>query len=72
VVTNFFMAGSERVTWEIVTLESGVRCKLSVVHSRGTIVEYFATAADAMKREQELEAMFLASMAPGSRTVRAS
>ena len=71
-VTNFFMAGPERVTWEIVTLENGARCKLSVVHSRGTIVEYFATAADAMKREQELEAMFLASVSPAPRTARAS
>jgi hypothetical protein len=71
-VINFFMAGSDRVTWEIVTLENGGRCKLSVVHSRGTIVEYFATAADAMKREQELEAMFLASAVPDSRAVRAS
>jgi hypothetical protein len=66
------MAGSERVTWEIVTIENGVRCKLSLVHSRGTIVEYFATAADAMKREQDLEAMFLASVSPDSRPARAS
>ncbi|HZP47687.1 MAG TPA: hypothetical protein VFB07_04090 [Vicinamibacterales bacterium] len=56
------MAGSERVTWEIVTVASGGPFKLSVVHPRGTIVEYFATAADAVKREQELEALFLESV----------
>jgi hypothetical protein len=53
------MAGPERVTWEIVTVTSTGSCKLLVVHPRGTIVEYFATTADALKREQELEAMFL-------------
>lgn len=62
-VTNFFMAGSDRVTWEIVTVASDGPYKLSIVHPRGTIVEYFATSAEAVKREQELESLFVASPA---------
>jgi len=60
-VTNFFMAGTDLVSWEIVTLANGGPYKLSVVHARGTIVEYFTTTAAAMKREQEIEALFLAA-----------
>ncbi len=66
------MAGSDLVRWEIVAVEPGGRCKLSVVHPRGTIVEYFATTADAVKREQELEGMFLASASPMPRAAWAS
>ena len=58
-VTSFFMAGSDRVTWEIVTLADDGTYRLSVVHPKGTIVEYFSTTEAALKREQELEAMFL-------------
>ncbi len=72
VVTNFFMAGSDRVTWEIVSVTDGGPYKLSLVHPRGTIVEYFATSADAVKREQELEALFLESPAARSVAARAS
>jgi hypothetical protein len=66
------MAGPERVTWEIVTVASNGSCKLSVVHPRGTIVEYFATTADAMKREQEIEAMLLNAASSLPRTAWAS
>jgi hypothetical protein len=69
IVTNFFMAGSDRVSWEIVTVASDGPYKLSIVHPRGTIVEYFTTSAEAVKREQELEALFLAS--PAARAVAA-
>ena len=69
VVTNFFMAGSDRVTWEIVTVSSDGPYRLSVVHPRGTIVEYFTTSAEAVRREQELEALFLA--APAARPLAA-
>jgi hypothetical protein len=59
VVRSFFMAGSDRVTWEIVTVADDETYRLSVVHPKGTIVEYFSTTAGALRREQELEAMFL-------------
>jgi len=71
-VTNFFMAGSDLVSWEIVTLANGGPYRLSVVHPRGTIVEYFTTTAAAVKREQEIEALFLASATPLSATAWAS
>ena len=60
-MANFFMAGSELVRWEIVSLGSAGPYKLAVMHPRGTIIEYFTTTDAAMRREQELEALFLAS-----------
>jgi len=60
-MANFFMAGSELVRWEIVSLGNAGPYKLSVMHPRGTIIEYFTTTDAAMRREQELEALFLAS-----------
>ena len=62
-VTNLFMVGAERVTWEIVTIGEGGPYRLSVFHPRGTIVEYFTTTAAAVQREQEIEALLLASTA---------
>ena len=60
-VTNFFMVGAERITWEIITISEGGPYRLSVFHPRGTIVEYFTTTAAAVKREQEIETLLLAS-----------
>jgi hypothetical protein len=71
-MTNFFMAGPELVRWEIVALADAGPYKLSVIHPRGTIVEYFTTTDAAMKREQELEALFLASTTPEPATAWAS
>ena len=56
-------AGSEMVRWEIVTLSATGPFKLSVLHPRGTIVEYFTTADAALRREQEIEGLFLTSTA---------
>ena len=58
------MVGAERVTWEIRSVDEGGPYRLAVFHPRGTIVEYFTTTAAAVEREQELEALFLAS--PGA------
>ncbi len=66
------MAGSDLVSWEIVTLSDGGPFRLSVVHPRGTIVEYFTTTAAAVKREQEIEALLLASVSPLPATAWAS
>ena len=49
------------VRWEIVTLSATGPFKLSVMHSKGAIVEYFTTAAAALRREQEIEGLFLTS-----------
>jgi len=53
---NFFMAGPDRVRWELTQLESG-GCRLAVHHARGVIVEYLASAPMALLRIQELEEM---------------
>ena len=71
-MTNFFMAGSALVRWEILALANAGPYKLSVMHPRGTIVEYFTTTDAAIKREQELEALFMASTSPQPATAWAS
>lgn len=71
-MTNIFMAGSDLVQWEIVTLGHDGPYKLSVAHPRGTIVEYFATTAAALEREQEIEALLLAASTPWPATAWAS
>jgi hypothetical protein len=63
-VTNFFMVGSARVTWELVSVDKTGVCRLSVAHAGGVIVEYFTTTAAALQRESEIEALLTgASMA---------
>ncbi len=66
------MAGSDLVSWEIVALGNDGPYRLSVVHPRGTIVEYFTTTAVALKREQEIEALLLATSPTPSATAWAS
>lgn len=60
-MSNIFMAGSDVVRWEIVSLGNAGPYKLSLVRPRGTIVEYFTSTDAALRREQELEALFLAA-----------
>ena len=54
-VINFFMVGSERFTWELVSVDNSKACRLSISHSGGTIVEYFTSATAALQRQSELE-----------------
>ena len=61
-VINFFMVGSERVTWELVSVDNGVY-RLSISHSAGVIVEYFKSTAAALKRESELETLLTGKLA---------
>ena len=56
-VTNFFMVGSERVTWELVSVDKTDVCRLSIAHAGGVIVEYFTDSAAALQRESEIEAL---------------
>ena len=71
-VTGFFMAGSKLVSWDIVTLNDGANYRLSVEHPQGKIVEYFTRSADAIAREQEIEALILAASTPPPATALAS
>jgi hypothetical protein len=71
-MTNIFMAGADLVRWEIVALGNAGPYKLSVLHPRGTIVEYFTTTDAALRREQELERMFLTPAPSDSATAWAS
>jgi hypothetical protein len=57
-MVNFFLVGSEMVRWEITSLGQDA-CRLIITHSNGTIVEYFRTAAQALDRQKEIEALFL-------------
>jgi hypothetical protein len=57
VVLNFFMAGTDRVRWEI-TAMGGEGCgpfRLVVSHPAGTITEYFDAVTQALLRQRELE-----------------
>jgi hypothetical protein len=56
-VINFFMVGSERVTWELVSVDKTGVCRLSIAHAGGVIVEYFTNPAEALQRESEVEAL---------------
>ena len=56
-MVNFFMVGSERVTWELVSVENTGMCRLSIAHTGGIIVEYFTSTAAALERESEIEAL---------------
>jgi len=56
-VLNFFMVGSDRVTWELVSVDKTGVCRLSIAHAGGVIVEYFTNTAAALQRESEIEAL---------------
>lgn len=71
-MTNFFMAGSDLIRWELVTLGQAGPYRLSIVHPRGTITEYFTTTAAALDREHEIEALFLSSATARATTKWAS
>lgn len=71
-MTNVFMVGPNLIRWEIVTLGEAGPYRLSIVHPRGTIVEYFTTTGAAIDREQEIEALFLAGTTARPATAWAS
>jgi hypothetical protein len=60
-VINFFMDGPDLVRWELTQADSSGACRLAVHHARGVSVEYFSTAAMALKRIQELESLLAAA-----------
>jgi hypothetical protein len=56
-----FLAGSELVRWELTALGENGPYRLSMHHSRGAIVEYFQNVTEALRREEQLEALLIAS-----------
>ena len=56
---HFFRAGPDLVRWELTEIECGGACRLAVHHAHGTIVEYFKSAAMALRRVQELEELLV-------------
>ena len=56
-MSNFFMAGSERVSWELIALGSNGNgpFKLVIHHATGRITEYFDDAAQALRRQIDLK-----------------
>ena len=66
-MSNFFMAGSDLVRWEVTSLGTNGPYRLSVFHRQGSIVEYFCAMTQAMAREAELEDLLTA--ARGARPV---
>ena len=51
------MVGSERFTWELVSVDKSDTCRLSITHPGGIIVEYFTSATAALQRQVELESL---------------
>jgi hypothetical protein len=60
---HFFKAGPDLVRWELTEIERGGSCRLAVYHANGTIVETFASAAQALRRMQELEELLVRARA---------
>jgi hypothetical protein len=56
---HFFKAGPDLVRWELTEVERGGLCRLAVYHAQGTIVETFNSAAQALRRVQELEELLV-------------
>jgi len=55
------LAASGVVRSELTALGEGGPFKLTVVHSHGTIVEYFADMTMALRRQGEIEALLAAA-----------
>lgn len=60
-MSNFFMAGSDLVRWELTSLGADGPYRLSMHHPRGSIVEYFSDLMTALAREVELEDLLMAA-----------
>jgi hypothetical protein len=58
---NIFMAGPDLVSWDLTALGSNGPYRLTIHHSSGSIVEYFASVTTALLREGELEDLLVAA-----------
>jgi CheY-like chemotaxis protein len=66
-VRNYFVAGQDLVTWEIVALgpDGTAPFRLDVRHPGGIITEHFDTVDDALLRQAQLEALIVAARGAG-------
>jgi hypothetical protein len=60
-MSNIFMAGPDLVRWEVTALGADGPFRLTVCHARGSIVEYFPSTFEALRRERELEELLTAA-----------
>ena len=60
---SFFMAGPDRVGWELTAVRPDGPYRLTIHHALGSIVEYFDDVTAALLREGELEELLLAARA---------
>ena len=60
-MSNFFMAGSDLVRWELTSLGARGPYRLAVHHAQGSIVEYFGDPMAALSREAEIEKLLMAA-----------
>ena len=60
---SFFMAGPDRVAWELAAVRPNGPYRLTIHHAQGSIVEYFDDVTAALLREGELEELLVAARA---------
>jgi hypothetical protein len=58
---NIFMAGPDRVCWEVTAVGQDGPFRLALHHAQGSIVEYFSDVTGALLRQQELEQLLIAA-----------
>ena len=58
-MVSFLVVGPQMIRSEVCAIDHGAAYRLSLSHPHGVIVEYFKTAAAAIVRQQEIEALFL-------------
>jgi hypothetical protein len=58
-MVSFLVVGPQMIRSEVSAIDNGAAYRLSLSHPHGVIVEYFKTAAAAVVRQQEIEALFL-------------
>jgi len=56
---NYFMAGPDVVSWDLLALGRAGPYELVVHHAHGAIVEYFADVTTALLRQVELEDLLI-------------
>ena len=71
-MANCFMAGSDLIRWELTALGEDGPYRLTIQHSAGSIVEYFAGVSEALVREEQLEALLIAARATSGHFAEAS
>ena len=63
-MSSFFMAGPDRVCWEVTAVRQNGPFRLEIRHAHGCIVEYFTDVTAALLREQQIEQLFCFAALP--------